>query len=85
MENTVSAFCHIEEPTISIPSSVEIETIIGRLRGAACICGSLSISAEAGKSKYSGEEMALLYDVLDYAIGELETILSSRMGLKNCG
>lgn len=85
MENTIAAFCHIEEPAVSVPSSMEMESIIGRLRGVACLCGSLAISAEAGRSKYSGDEMALLYDVLDYAIGELEKLLTSRMSLQNCG
>ena len=56
-------------------SVCDIERVIEAMKGVACICASLSISVEAGSLKYQGAEMALLCDVLESAISDLERAL----------
>ena len=56
-------------------SVCDIERVIETMKGVACICASLSISAEAGSLKYQGAEMALLCDAVESAISDLERAL----------
>lgn len=61
----------------SVPLSPQaIEEALEKMRGVACICASLSVSSEAGKSKYAGSEMALLCDVVESTIDDLEGLLT---------
>lgn len=53
----------------------DLEEIIDRLKGAACLCNSISISADVGKNKYSGKDMDLLYWVLDSVLDELDQLV----------
>ncbi len=52
----------------------DLEDVIERVKGVACLCVSLSISSEAGKSKYAGSEMSLLADALDGIVLDLERV-----------
>ena len=55
---------------------IDFDHAIEKVKGAAGLCSSLSISAEAGRGKYACEGMAVLYDVLDSAVCEFEGLLA---------
>lgn len=58
------------------PCRADFDQVIEKVRGAAYICSSLSISAEVGRNRYAGEGMALLYDILDTVVCDFERLLA---------
>lgn len=52
-----------------------LEDVVEKLKGVACVCASLAVSSEMGKSRYAGCEMALLCGAVESAISELEGAL----------
>lgn len=65
-----------EKESDALSNRCALEDAIEKLKGIACVCASLAVSSEMGKSRYAGSEMALLCGAVESAIAELEGALT---------